>query len=69
VRTKTLYKLLQVKRDYGKMLGPVEGERREPQPTAGILFIWGCRVSTGGQIGELQAEVPVRTLVKQPAKQ
>jgi hypothetical protein len=34
----------------------------------GVLF-WGCRVSTGEQIVELQAEVSVRTLVKQPTKQ
>ena len=33
------------------------------------LFIWGCRVSTGEQIVELQVEVSVRTLVKQPTKQ
>jgi hypothetical protein len=33
-----------------------------------VLF-WGCRVSTGEQIVELQAEVSVRTLVKQPTKQ
>ncbi len=30
---------------------------------------WGCRVSTGDQIVELQAEVSVSTLVKQPTKQ
>ncbi len=34
-----------------------------------MFFIWGCRVSTGGQIEELQVEVSVRTLVKQPTKQ
>jgi len=27
---------------------------------------WGCRVSTGEQVEELQAEVSVRALVKQP---
>ena len=27
---------------------------------------WGCRVSTGEQVEELQVEVSVRTLVKQP---
>jgi hypothetical protein len=32
------------------------------------LFTRGCRVSTGEQIVELQAEVSVRTLVKQPTK-
>ena len=32
-----------------------------------VLF-WGCRVSTAEQIVELQAEVSVRTLVKQPTK-
>ena len=32
------------------------------------FFIWGCRVSTGEQIEELQVEVSVRTLVKQPTK-
>ncbi len=32
------------------------------------MFTRGCRVSTGEQIVELQAEVSVRTLVKQPTK-
>jgi len=30
------------------------------------IFTRGCRVSTGKQVEELQAEVSVRTLVKQP---
>ena len=30
------------------------------------MFTWGCRVSTGEQVEELQVEVSVRTLVKQP---
>src|SRR5437763_8293278 len=30
------------------------------------FITWGCRVSTGGQVEELQVEVSVRTLVKQP---
>ena len=30
------------------------------------LFTWGCRVSTGEQVEELQVEVSVCTLVKQP---
>ena len=33
------------------------------------LFAWGCRVSTGEQVEELQVEVSVCTLVKQPTKQ
>jgi len=31
-------------------------------------LIWGCVVSTGGQVEVLQAEVSVYTLVKQPTK-
>lgn len=33
------------------------------------LTTWGCRVSTDAQVEELQAEVSVCTLVKQPTKQ
>ncbi len=32
------------------------------------LCAWGCRVSTDAQVEELQAEVSVCTLVKQPTK-
>ena len=32
----------------------------------GCTTTWGCRVSTGEQVEELQVEVSVRTLVKQP---
>ena len=31
-----------------------------------MRITWGCRVSTGEQVEELQVEVSVRTLVKQP---
>ena len=31
-----------------------------------LTITWGCRVSTGEQVEELQVEVSVRTLVKQP---
>ncbi len=57
--------LLHVSGRYGKITDTAKGYK----PDCDHFFIWGCRVSTGGQIGELQAEMPVRTLVKQPAKQ
>jgi hypothetical protein len=50
---------------YGKIADTAKGYK----PDCDHFFIWGCRVSTGGQIEELQAEVSVCTLVKQPTKQ
>jgi hypothetical protein len=70
VSRNALHERLQVVYDYAKIVGPVDrGDRKSRSSINGTFFIWGCRVSTGGQIEELQAEVPVRTLVKQPAKQ
>lgn len=60
---KSAHPLLFVKL-YGILYLPV----RKYASFSGIASIWGCRVSTDEQIEGLQAEVPVRTLVKQPAK-